>query len=240
MKTEMIALAALSAISLTPVFGADDKAPAAPAAAEPDPAAAEHATEAPKKKPKKLPEYTKWDDAAAAAEAWGLPIVVFVDVRGDKGANKFRSVYFNNKDIMKELGQHALYYHYSYPAKKQVARRGKPVDRNAPPEADFAAVKESERVPLSKLTTICNPPKNPAWGAPTTAPLPMLALADHTCKVYAQPVIMPEDVSVTKITTELQTMFQGAKYAFEIGPKTQKLMDKEAKEAARRAKRAGF
>lgn len=226
MKKAMIAIAAMSALTLAPALGADEKDKTPPA--DPVPAAAEQPKEAPKKKPKKMPDYQKWDDAAAAAEAWQLPIVVFIDVKGDKYGGKFKRLFFSDKDIMKELSQHALYYHYTYPAK--APKRGKPVDKNAPPEADFAAVKESERVALTKLTAVMNPQKT--WGAPTTAPLPLLSVADHTGKVYGQPIIMEEDVSVTRIVNELRTMFENGKFNFEVGRKTQKKIDDEAKKAA--------
>jgi len=233
MKKTMMAVAALSALSLSPAFGAGGK-PATPDDIEP--AAAEAPKEAPKKKPKKLPEYQRWDEAAAAAEAYSLPIVVLVDVNGDKAGRKYKAAFFGNKDVMKELSQYALFYHFTYPAVKKVAKRGaKPVDKNAPPEPDVNAVKESERVALTKLTAIMNPQKT--WGAPTTAPLPMLAVADHTCKLYGQPVIAEDDISVTRIVDELRTMFGNAKASFEVGKKTQKLIDNEAKEQAKREKR---
>lgn len=230
MKTLMIAIAAMSALSLTPALGADDKAPPA----GPEPAAAEQPKEAPKKKPKKMPDYQKWDEAAAAAEAWQLPIVVFIDVKGDtKYGGKFKKVFFNNKDAMKELSQYALYYHYTY--QPVPPKRGKPVDKDAPPEPDFANVKESERVALTKLTAVMNPQKT--WGAPTTAPLPLLSVADHTGKVYGQPIIMEEDVSVTRIVNELRTMFDNGKFKFEVGAKTQKLINAEEKERQKQEKR---
>ena len=73
------------AFACAPAMADDKKADSA------DTAKAEEPVKKKKKGPAKKPEYFRWNDAAAIAEAWEQPVLVFIDLEDSKECGRVRS-----------------------------------------------------------------------------------------------------------------------------------------------------
>ncbi len=185
-------------------------------------------TEQPKKKrpPRKQAEYRSWDQAAAAAEAWGQPIIAYVFVQGDKLGSRYRTATFGNPVFKELLMPNAVYYSCAIPQAKAKGRgRGNArADRDAPAKPDRAAIKESEKAAISRI-------------AGEKVPLPVVAVIDPGGKVLGSFMPDAEDLSFTGFVNELKSGFEAGKHALEINRKVQKALDAEAKKRAADEKR---
>ena len=181
-------------------------------------------TEAPKCRPKKLPEYTNWEQASAVAEAWEQPIIAFVEIQGDSDSAKLRNATIDMRqpvDFQKEfVAKNAVYYHAKIPKVKEK----KPQNGNnnqkrvkTPPKPDFSAMKTDDRVAVQRLL-----------GGGNGGTLPAIVVADAGGQVLASlGSFAPE--SLSSFVGDVKSAMEAKKYTVELSSKLERAMEKEKK-----------
>lgn len=179
--------------------------------------------EAPKRRPKKLAEYSNWEQAAAVAEAWEQPILAFVEVAGDSDAAKLRGLTVEMRmpvDFKKEfLAKNMVYYHAKVPKVKE--KRPQNGNNNqkrvkTPPKPDFVEMKTEERIAVQRLLGGNN------------GSLPAIVVADAGGQVIASlGSFAPE--SLGSFVDDLKSAMESKKYTVELSPKLERALEKEKK-----------
>lgn len=210
------------AFACAPVM-ADDKE-----AGSGDTAKAEEPVKKKKKGPAKKPEYFRWSDAAAIAEAWEQPVLVFIDLEGSKECGRVRSATVGHNLFKAFVKENCVFYRYKVPcvkARRGRGGRGSNNNKNDVPKPDFEAIRDSERKIVNKVLD------------GKKSKFPGLALV----KPNGQPVDFiaydPDEPSLTAMVGELKDVFEKGKYDFSVPRPIQKLIDAEAKKRAALEKR---
>lgn len=202
---------------------ADDKK-----AASADTAKAEEPVKKKKKGPAKKPEYFRWNDAAAIAEAWEQPVLVFIDLEDSKECGRVRSATVGHNLFKAFVKENCVFYRYKVPcvkARRGRGNRGSNNNKNAAPKPDFESVRDSERNIVNKVL------------GGKKSRFPGLALVKPNGQLVDLIAYDPDEPSLTAMVGELKEVFEKGKYDFTVPKPIQKLIDAEAKKRAALEKR---
>lgn len=199
-------------------------------AAENDVAEKTEVTEKKKKKgPTKKPEYFRWKDAAAVAEAWEQPVVVFVDLEDCKVCSRVRAGTVGNRFFKDFVKDNCVYYRYKVPrveVKRGRRNRGSVNKKDDLPKPDFEAVKESEK----RIVDM-------AIEGKSASRFPKILLLKSNGQKIGTVSYDSSEPSFEAFIGELKGLFESAKYDFAVPRNIQKLFDAEAKKRAALEKR---
>ncbi len=182
-----------------------------------------------KKGPAKKPEYFRWKDAAAVAEAWEQPVVVFVDLEDCKVCSRVRAGTVGNRFFKDFVKDNCVYYRYKVPrveVKRGRRNRGSVNKKDDLPKPDFEAVKESEK----RIVDM-------AIEGKSASRFPKILLLKSNGQMIGTVSYDSSEPSFESFIGELKTLFESAKYDIEMPRNIQKLFDAEAKKRAALEKR---
>lgn len=181
-----------------------------------------------KKGPTKKPEYFRWKDAAAVAEAWEQPVLVFIDLEDSKICSRVRAATVGNRLFKDFVRENCVYYRYKIPRVEQ--KRGRrnrgPVKKSDDiPKPDFEAVKESEK---RIVDAVLDGKKNN---------FPGVALFKASGQMLGLVGFDSTEPSLEAFVNELKGEFEKGKYDFTMPKTVQKFLDAETKKRAALEKR---
>lgn len=182
-----------------------------------------------KKGPAKKPEYFRWKDAAAVAEAWEQPVVVFVDLEDCKISGRVRSATVGNRFFKDFVKENCVYYRYKVPrveVKRGRRNRGSVNKKDDVPKPDFESVKESEKRIVDMVVQ-----------GKSGFRFPGIVLLKANGQMIGTVSYDSSEPSFESFIGELKTLFESAKYDIEMPRNIQKLFDAEAKKRAALEKR---
>lgn len=182
-----------------------------------------------KKGPNKKPEYFRWKDAAAVAEAWEQPVIVFIDLEDSKVCSRVRAATVGNRHFRDFVKDNCVYYRYKVPRVEVRQRgrrnRGRVQKKDDVPKPDFEAVAESERKMVNK---ILDGNKNS---------FPRIALVKPNGQVVCSVGVDSQEPAFDAFINELKDAFSKGKCDFTVSKNLRKVLDAEAKKRAALEKR---
>ncbi len=178
------------------------------------------AAEKPKPKPRKKPEYKSWAEAKKVAEAWNQPVVVFVEMGGDRTSSMIKNAIFNNQAFFKDLyAENFVFCHLSVPQEKSKNRNARgPQKKSGKP--DFKRLDPADKTALGMVLN--------------GSSMPIVALMNPNGQVIEQSMTSMGDGKPLKGFVD--ALAEGMKRAklgeFKLGPKVKKALAAEEKNAA--------
>lgn len=175
------------------------------------------------KKPRKLAEYTQWEQATNVAAQLNQPILAFFELKGEPNSSKLRNLAFNPKMLKEFVEPNAVYYHCAIPAARQTPQQKR---QKEPPKPLLNEIRESELAVIKELVG-------------NHSVLPMVAVCAPDGKKLGVAVPYADGPVIGNFINDLKLAFEAGQYDFSVSPKLMKLIAEEAKklEKAKKARR---
>lgn len=199
------------------------------AAENAQPKANDAAVEAPKPLPRKKAEYAKWSDASQVAEALKQPIVVFVEMGGDKTSSDVKSAIFGKQSFFKDLyAENFVYLHLTVP---QVKDKSKNRNNNVRDRRQKTGKPNWDRVSDKNCAQL------KSLFSSSGQRMPVVALVDAQGKVLDASMIGDAETPLKSFVDALSSGMKAGKFAdFKLGKKVEKAIAEEKKRAEFAAK----
>lgn len=177
-----------------------------------------------KKGPTKKPEYFRWKDAAAVAEAWEQPVIVFIDLEDSKPSSRVRAATVGHRLFKDFVKSNCVYYRYRIPRIEAKKGRGGRSQNNKKvedvPKPNYEEVKPSEMRIIDLVVD------------KKAAKFPGIALLKADGQLLGSIDCDVESPSLEAFVKDLTALFKKGDYEITVPKSIQKLIDAEIKKRA--------